>query len=28
MSDVIDAALAHLMQSEENLQDARGEVDP
>jgi hypothetical protein len=28
MSDVLDAALAHLIQSEQNLQDVRGEVDP
>lgn len=28
MSDVIDAALTHLVQSKENIDDARGEVDP
>ena len=28
MSDVIDAALTHLIQSEQNIQDARGEYDP
>jgi len=27
-SDVIDAALTHLIQSEENLDDARDELDP
>jgi len=27
-SDVIDAALTHLIQSVENVDDARGEVDP
>jgi len=27
-SDVIDAALTHLIQSAANAQDARGEVDP
>jgi hypothetical protein len=27
-SDVIDAALTHLIQSEQNIQDARGEVSP
>lgn len=27
-SVVIDAALAHLIQSEENLRDARDELDP
>jgi hypothetical protein len=27
-SDVIDAALTHLIQSQENLEEARGEVDP
>jgi hypothetical protein len=26
-SDVIDAALTHLIQSEQNVQDARGDVD-
>ncbi|GGN92818.1 DUF7386 family protein [Haloarcula pellucida] len=28
MSDVLDAALTHLVESEENIQDARGEMDP
>ena len=28
MSDVIDAALTHLIQSEQNLKDARNELDP
>ncbi|WP_121822940.1 DUF7386 family protein [Halostella salina] len=28
MSDVLDAALTHLVQSEENIQAARGEVSP
>ncbi len=28
MSVVIDAALTHLLESEQNIQDARGEVDP
>ncbi|MDB2283049.1 hypothetical protein PM030_14335 [Halorubrum ezzemoulense] len=28
MSVVIDAALAHLIQSEENIQEARNELDP
>ena len=28
MSDVIDAALEHLVQSYENLDDARGELPP
>jgi hypothetical protein len=28
MSVVIDAALAHLIQSEENIREAREEVDP
>jgi hypothetical protein len=27
-SDVIDAALTHLIQSVENIEDARGDVDP
>jgi hypothetical protein len=27
-SDVIDAALTHLIESQENLQDARTELDP
>jgi hypothetical protein len=27
-SDVIDAALTHLIQSKQNIDDARGEVDP
>ncbi len=27
-SDIIDAALTHLVQSEKNLQKARGEFDP
>ena len=27
-SDVIDTALTHLIESEENLQDARSELDP
>jgi len=27
-SDVIDAALTHLMESKENLEDVRSEVDP
>lgn len=27
-SDVIDAALTHLIESEENLADARDELDP
>lgn len=27
-SDVIDAALTHLIQSKENVDDARGDVDP
>jgi hypothetical protein len=28
MSVVIDAALAHLLESERNIDDARGEFDP
>ncbi|WP_135821305.1 DUF7386 family protein [Halostella litorea] len=28
MSDVLDAAMTHLVQSEENIQAARGEVRP
>ncbi|MFP8957159.1 hypothetical protein ACLI4Y_10545 [Natrialbaceae archaeon A-CW3] len=28
MSVVIDAALQHLLESEQNIQDARGEYDP
>ena len=28
MSVVIDAALAHLMESKENIRDARGEYNP
>ncbi|MUV49296.1 hypothetical protein [Haloarcula sp. CBA1122] len=28
MSDVLDAALTHLVESEANLQDAREELDP
>jgi len=28
MSVVIDAALQHLLESEKNVQNARGEVDP
>ncbi len=28
MSVVIDAALTHLLESEQNIQDARGKVDP
>lgn len=28
MSVVIDAALAHLIESEENIRDARDELDP
>ncbi|WP_265109749.1 DUF7386 family protein [Halosolutus halophilus] len=28
MSVVIDAALQHLLESEQNVQDARGEFDP
>ena len=28
MSVVIDAALAHLFQSEENIREARNEIDP
>jgi hypothetical protein len=28
MPDVLDAALTHLVESEENIDDARGEVDP
>ena len=28
MSDVLDAALTHLVQSEQNIDDARGELDP
>lgn len=28
MSDVLDAALAHLIESEQNIQEARGEYDP
>jgi hypothetical protein len=28
MSVVIDAALAHLIESQKNIQDARGEYDP
>jgi len=28
MSVVIDAALAHLIQSEENIHEARNEMDP
>jgi len=27
-SDVIDAALTHLIESRQNLDDARGELDP
>ena len=27
-SDVIDAALTHLIQSKQNVEDARGDVDP
>jgi len=27
-SDVIDAALTHLIQSQQNLKDARSELDP
>lgn len=27
-SDVIDAALTHLIQSKQNVEDARGEIDP
>lgn len=27
-SDVIDAALTHLVESAENIQDARGEIEP
>jgi hypothetical protein len=27
-SDVIDAALTHLIESEENLEDVRAELDP
>lgn len=27
-SDVIDAALAHLIQSKQKVEDARGDVDP
>jgi len=27
-SDVIDAALTHLIESRENIEDARGEVSP
>lgn len=27
-SDVIDAALTHLIQSKANVEDARGDVDP
>ncbi|GGK56649.1 DUF7386 family protein [Haloarcula sebkhae] len=28
MSDVLDAALTHLIESEENIQNAREELDP
>lgn len=28
MSDVIDAALTHLIESHENIQEARGEIEP
>ena len=28
MSDVLDAALTHLVESEENIYSARGEMDP
>ena len=28
MSVVIDAALTHLLESEQNIEDARGEFDP
>lgn len=28
MSDVLDAVLTHLVESEENIDDARGELDP
>ena len=28
MSDVLDAALTHLVESEENIDEARGELDP
>jgi len=28
MSDVLDAALTHLVESEENIQNAREELDP
>jgi hypothetical protein len=28
MSDVLDAALTHLVESEENIDDARGDLDP
>jgi len=28
MSDVLDAALTHLVESEENIDSARGELDP
>jgi hypothetical protein len=28
MSVVLDAALTHLIESHENIEDARGEVDP
>ena len=28
MSVVIDAAIAHLLESEQNIQDARGEFNP
>ncbi|WP_138006545.1 DUF7386 family protein [Halalkalirubrum salinum] len=27
-SDVIDAALTHLIESKENIEDARGDLDP
>lgn len=27
-SDVIDAALTHLIQSKQNVEDARGDMDP
>jgi hypothetical protein len=27
-SDIIDAALTHLIESKENIDDARGELDP
>ncbi|WP_240936952.1 hypothetical protein ACAH01_13015 [Halomicrobium sp. HM KBTZ05] len=28
MSDVLDAALTHLVESEDNIDDAPGELDP